>query len=93
MERNVIFCKGILEGQLSFFVIGDQIGGGGTGPSSVLCTHKPVVVGLISDLLEQKSRQPHCLLLLLTIPEASFEKGMKATNSTDIVWQRDGKRH
>ena len=94
MERNVIFCKGVLEEQLSFFVIGAQIGdGGGTGPSSVLCTLKPVVVGLFSDLLEQKSRQPHCLLLLLTIPEASFEKGMKATNSTDIVRQRDGKRH
>ena len=93
MDRNVIFCKGVLEEQLSIFVIGVQIGGGGTGPSCVLCTHKPVVVGLFSDLLEQKSRQPCCLLLLLTIPEASFEKGMKATNSTDIVRQRDGKRH
>ena len=93
MERHVIFCKGVLEEQLYFFVIVVQIGGGGTGPSCVLCTHKPVVVGLFSDLLEQKSRQPHCLLLVLTIPEASFEKGMKATNSTDIVRQRDGKRH
>ena len=88
-ERNVIFCKGVLEEQLSFFVIGVQIGGGGTGPSCVLCTHKPVVVGLISDPLEQKSRQPHCLLLLLTIQEARFEKRMKATNSADIVRQRD----
>ena len=27
----MIFCKGVLEEQLSFFVIGVQIGGGSTG--------------------------------------------------------------
>ena len=90
MQHNVIICKGALEEQLSLFVMG-QIGG--QGQYSILCTLEKVVVVLTSDLLEQRIRQPHSphsLLLRLTIPKEIIEKRMKATNSADIVWQRDG---